>query len=664
MDSNNKAPKRKPKVLIGSPIRQASNILKHFLESLDSIYKNDIIADYFFIDDNDEILSQNLLKDFNEKSKEKVIIQKGNKKGKYVCNENTHHWKESLIWKVADYKNIIIDYCKKNNYDYLFLIDSDIVLHPKTLEHLISTKKDIISEIFWTKWHPESQPLPQIWLYDQYSLIKKGREEKLTEEEAAKRFNSFIQQLKEPGIYEVGGLGACTLISKNALDNGVNYSEIYNVSFWGEDRHFSIRAASLGFKLFVDTTYPAYHIYRQSDIEGVEKYKKEIRKDNSLDISSFENSSVESNIINTVKEFIEKFYSCDYRVVTGFEALKYLSSYYTGKMTKTNNEIIKYLIDNKVKVTASLLNLNIVEFDEKKAQVKARFVISDRERQRIFSCSLNLMKNRESKWLINFISLKNDKDINILGYSLDSLLKEKERIAKSKDNKLTLMMLVRNEENKFLNKVLSHAAQYIDNAVILDDASEDNTVRVCKNILKNKLVNIVSNKVSSFENEVSLRKQLWKITEMTNPDWILCLDADEIFEDKIIDYIHPLINQSEFDYYGFRLYDMWNESHYREDTYWTAHKYYRMFLIRYQPNFDYIWNETPQHCGRFPKNINKLNGCQCNLRLKHYGWSNEALRIEKYNRYMKLDPKGKYGSMNQYRTILDKNPRLIKWDMR
>lgn len=668
MGSDSRVIEKELKILIGSSIRQEPNVLKHFLDSLDNLEKGNILVDYSFIDDNDDKLSQNLLEDFKSKVSDRVTIQKGNTKESYICNEDTHHWNEGLIWKVAEYKNKIIEYCKKNNYDYLFLIDSDIILHPKTLKHLISTNKDIISEVFWTKWRPDSSLLPQVWLYDQYSMIEKYREESLTDEEAGKRIINFIEKLKKPGIYEVGGLGACTLISKNALDKGVNYSEIYNLSFWGEDRHFSIRAAALGLRLFVDTNYPAYHIYRKSDIDGVIDYKNRCCQTNNSDTDYFRKSSVELAITNTIKGFIESFYSCDYRVVTGFEGFNYLSPHYIDKLSKAQETIIRYLTKNKIICKSNINSIDIytVKPDEGTAKANVRFDLLNKSgnlvKEKYFSCELILRRYKESKWLVDFISLKNDENKNILGFSLDNLLECKERINKSINNKLTLMMLVRNEENKFLNKVLTHAAEYIDKAVILDDGSEDNTVQVCKDLLKNKSLDIVINESSNFSNEIVLRKQLWQKTVKTNPDWILCLDADEIFEDKIIQFISDLMNQPAFDYYTFRLFDMWNESHYREDAYWKAHKYYRTFLIRYQPNFHYTWSETPQHCGRFPNNTNRLNGCQCNIRLKHYGWSNELLRKYKYDRYMKLDPGGVYGNINQYETILDKNPKLIKWE--
>ena len=91
-----------------------------------------------------------------------------------------------------------------------------------------------------------------------------------------------------------------------------------------------------------------------------------------------------------------------------------------------------------------------------------------------------------------------------------------------------------------------------------------------------------------------------------NPEWILNIDADQIFEVKMREEIHHLINQNEIDVWCFRLYDFWDENHYRDDAMWCAHKTYRSFLLRYKKDFNYTWKETPQHCGHFPKNIYEL----------------------------------------------------------
>jgi glycosyltransferase involved in cell wall biosynthesis len=244
------------RVLVGSPVRKSPGILKEFLSSLQQIKQENIILDYCFVDDNINPASSELLQKFAQInhcfiSKAPAYI------GEHVCDETTHVWTHALVWKVTQFKNSIIQRAIQYNYDYLFFIDSDLLIHPDTVEHLINTKKDIISEIFWTKWQPDRERRPQVWLCDDYTL---GQE--------------FIEMLKKPGIYEVGGLGACTLISKKALNAGVNFNKLYNLTFGGEDRHFCVRAVALGFTLYVDTHFPAYHIFRESELAGVETFKK------------------------------------------------------------------------------------------------------------------------------------------------------------------------------------------------------------------------------------------------------------------------------------------------------------------------------------------------------------------------------------------------------
>lgn len=513
------------KVLLGSPVKQEFPILKEFLDSLDGLEIEDIKLDLMFIDDNNEQSSKQLLRNYKREGS-KIIIKESKSAAENYKDDITHYWNEDFIWKVAEFKNWIIKYAKDNEYDYLFLVDSDIYLHPMTLKQLIATKKEIISEIFWTRWTPDSIDLPQVWLKDKYTLHEQKDGEMLTQDEINKRTMNFLMTLLNPGIYKVGGLGACTLISKKALDAGVTFDKIYNISLAGEDRHFCIRAAALGFELFVDTHWPSFHMYRSSDLTQLEKYKSTIKK---------------------------------------------VNGYY------------------------------------------------------------------------NYIMLPNQRRINI------------------GKNTITLGMIVKNEANRYLTEVLKIASKIADKAVIIDDASTDNTKEIFENFFKDKQLTYIVNNISMFDHEVKLRKKLWENIIATDPDWILCLDADEIIEDKILDHIKNIINQPYYDVMCFRLYDFWNETHYREDTYWNAHKRYWPILLRYQPYFNYIWKETPIHCGRFPVNILEQPYAVSDIRIKHMGWAKEKDRIEKYQRYMELDKEGKYGDLQQYKSILDKNPTLKKW---
>ncbi|HEY3426295.1 MAG TPA: glycosyl transferase family 2, partial [Negativicutes bacterium] len=46
---------------------------------------------------------------------------------------------------------------------------------------------------------------------------------------------------------------------------------------------------------------------------------------------------------------------------------------------------------------------------------------------------------------------------------------------------------------------------------------------------------------------------------------------------------------------------------------------------------------------------------------QHWGWARPADRLEKFYRYKKLDPKAQYGIKEQYQSILDPKPNLIRW---
>ncbi|MCL1702454.1 glycosyltransferase family 2 protein [Lysinibacillus sp. Bpr_S20] len=226
---------------------------------------------------------------------------------------------------------------------------------------------------------------------------------------------------------------------------------------------------------------------------------------------------------------------------------------------------------------------------------------------------------------------------------------------------ITLSMVVKNEGERYLRRALLHHKPFIDAAVIIDDASTDNTITVCKEVLSDIPLKIVENKESRFVNEITLRKQQWNETIKTNPSWILNLDSDELLESSFLTQLEIITNQQMYDAVYFRLYDMWSNTHYRDDQYWYAHKTYRPFLVRFKPTDNYVWKETAQHCGRFPLTIAQYHHFYSTVKIQHFGWSTEKDRKEKYERYMKLDSKGIFGCLEQYQSILDSNPNLIKW---
>lgn len=263
------------KVLIGGPIYQKPVVLQMYLQSLMRLKTDGLAVDFLFLDDNENEVSRNLLENLAKQHENITVTFGGEESGLYICDDSGHHWTQQLMFKLANYRNYFLRKAAEGGYDYLFLVDSDLMLHPQLLQHLIRADKSILSEIFWTKWTPEGERLPNVWMRDQYSLAPVVPGEYLTPEEAFLRGRRFIESLRTPGIYEVGGLGACTLIRRDAFTSGIHFGPIHNISLQGEDRYFCVRAVAYGFSLYVDTAYPAYHIYRESDIPGAAIYLQE-----------------------------------------------------------------------------------------------------------------------------------------------------------------------------------------------------------------------------------------------------------------------------------------------------------------------------------------------------------------------------------------------------
>lgn len=239
------------KVLFFSPIRKELEILKITIPSWLGLNTKNINIKYLFFDDNDSSSSSNYLNTFSNKNIE-IIKYKTTISDNY---QGDHNWNIEQIDRISEIKNFALEKCYKEGFDAVFLVDADLVLHPNTLESLMSSKKDFVFEIFWTDFQKNGNYRPNCWDYHSWEY---------------NNANSILK-LKEKGYYKVGAGGACTLINRNLIERGLNFDRIPNMKFNGEDRHISSRVYSLNSEIFIDTNYPAYHIH---DINKVEEAKE------------------------------------------------------------------------------------------------------------------------------------------------------------------------------------------------------------------------------------------------------------------------------------------------------------------------------------------------------------------------------------------------------
>ena len=217
------------KVLITAPLKQDRHIFAEYQKALDALEIPDgVTVDRFYVVNDCPEIIQDIRGDY-------VVMNTGDRYSKAV---NDHIWTNENLTKMHGLRNATIERARAGGYDYWFSVDTDLVLHPLTLKTLIDADKDIVSEIFWTNGWCNA------WMCDQSSGMRK--------------------EWHNPGIYEVGMTGALTLVKRKVFEV-IDYTPIPNIvaALWGEDRHFSIRAACAGFTMWVDTHYPAEHLYTE-----------------------------------------------------------------------------------------------------------------------------------------------------------------------------------------------------------------------------------------------------------------------------------------------------------------------------------------------------------------------------------------------------------------
>lgn len=215
------------KVLITAPLRQDVNIFREYQNALDALVIPDgvQVERHFVVNDCPEVIPE--IRGSYE------VADTGDV---YTKVANDHIWLPENLAKMHDLRNRTIMWALMGGFDYWFSVDTDLILHPMTLVALLDADKDIVSEIFWTNGWCNA------WMYDQYG--------------------GADPRWAEPGLYRVGMTGALTLAKRRVFAT-IDYTPVPNIvkAIWGEDRHFSIRAACAGFEMWLDTHYPAEHLY-------------------------------------------------------------------------------------------------------------------------------------------------------------------------------------------------------------------------------------------------------------------------------------------------------------------------------------------------------------------------------------------------------------------
>lgn len=240
------------RILIAAPVNEQEKIFKEYLFSLNSLkIPKEYTVNKFFILSKNSSLSSLLQK--NEYIYENNNFSIDKEKG-------YHNWTIEKFLNIAYLRSCLLEKAREENYDYLFTVDSDILIHPKTLEHLLKLNLPVVTEGVWTK-NPQNISLMD-GQFENWQHFKN------------KNYNTS-------NIYEINWGGMITLIHSSIFNiKTINYMPLKEVAGeFSEDWSFfcKIYCHFPDFKLYMDTTYLGRHLYNESCynrwIKEKEKYE-------------------------------------------------------------------------------------------------------------------------------------------------------------------------------------------------------------------------------------------------------------------------------------------------------------------------------------------------------------------------------------------------------
>ena len=169
--------------------------------------------------------------------------------------------------------------------------------------------------------------------------------------------------------------------------------------------------------------------------------------------------------------------------------------------------------------------------------------------------------------------------------------------------------------------------------------------------------------------EVRDKNRLIKMTLAHDPDWILCMDGDEIFEDSASERICEAIRNCPEDVsvLDIEFLYMWNDlNHYRVDGIYGRLFHHRLFKLEGQDRQALSFTPTGHggnfHCESVPPNICGRS-MEIDVKIKHLGYMYRADREHKYYWYKSNDTV--HAVQGYYEHLLDQpGMALAEWNER
>lgn len=211
----------------------------------------------------------------------------------------------------------------------------------------------------------------------------------------------------------------------------------------------------------------------------------------------------------------------------------------------------------------------------------------------------------------------------------------------SNSPKIVTIIRAKNE-GRWLPKVFESLKGISSDIIVLDGNSTDNSLEICNNCPD--VVQIIHQGNRPFD-ETRDKNELLEAAKKLSPDFILTLDGDEVLSPNTKDILFEEIeNHPSTQVFEFQSLFIWDKpNQYRYDGIFEITWQKRLLRMKNQLN-DLHFNEMNfpgnMHCPPLPQNSIGLDSAfKSRIKILHYGYFDEAVRKQKFEIYIKRDPK-------------------------
>lgn len=179
------------------------------------------------------------------------------------------------IMRLVHSRNMILEYAMANNYDYVLMMDQDVIPPANIIEELLSCKKDMVSGIYFnyflTSGEVKYLPVAQTTLTDEEFLevkhkLKLSRGKFKSGKDILRHL--FIEEVERSGLLKVTyACNGCMLISKKVFEK-VRYGTILGRPEASDDIYFFNMAKEAGFECYCYTKIKCDHLILNKYVKG------------------------------------------------------------------------------------------------------------------------------------------------------------------------------------------------------------------------------------------------------------------------------------------------------------------------------------------------------------------------------------------------------------